>query len=152
MSISIEKYEQFDELSHMLDQKASEPEPPYWFYNHAQLENGYDEADSLCWDCIHQVMPDAKIGEHFGGGWCCQEDGCEACEKCGKLLDYTLTDCGVQSELDHFTEHPPENLDNKSECYSLARIAHGISTDENKLKFIEIMSDAVIASRNIESR
>lgn len=147
-------HEYISTVTHLLEQRESkDAEAPYWFLNewvqelaHDHPAAEYDEAMSLCWVCIHEIEPDAKSGEHYGGGYCTEEDGCEACEKCGKLLDYTLTDYGVSSELEHFTADDYEGFDWNSapECYEMARIAGGLWTDEQKQLFVK----AIEKSRN----
>lgn len=40
------------------------------------------------------------------GGWEAHEaDSCVHCDICGALLEYTLTDYGVNAELDHYSRH-----------------------------------------------
>src|SRR3990167_1206356 len=125
---AIDLHEHISEVMHLLDKRESkEVEAPYWFYNEfiEELDESnpiteYDEAMSLCWDCIHELFPEAQSGEHFGGGYCMEEDSYEHCEKCGKLLDYTLTDYGVSSELEHFAEEAGDysfDWNEPHECY-----------------------------------
>jgi hypothetical protein len=135
--ITIEQHERLDQLTHLLDERKSSPEPPHWLINHPE----YDQGSSFCWSCVKELISNPVAGDNWDGGFCCEEDECEHCEKCGKLLEYTLTDYGVDEELEHFTEYPPENLDDADECYHLARIAHGVYTDDQKLKFLKIMEN-----------
>ena len=89
---------------------------------------------------MKELCPEGKGGEHFGGGYCMEEDSCEHCEKCGKLLDYTLTDYGVSSELEHFAEEAGDysfDWNEPQECYEMARVAHGLWTDEQKQLFVK---------------
>lgn len=137
MTISIKAVERLDLIQKLLDERASQPEPPYWF--HSEGETGYSEGESFCLDCIRALVPHAQIGVHYGGGYCCEADGCEFCERCGKLLQYDLTDYGVGEELAHFTMYPPANLDDPDECYHLAQVVGGLYTDLQKRTFLKIM-------------
>ncbi len=75
---------------------AAEVPYPHWL--------GGDEADqgpSYCAECAHEQVV-AGNAEFVDGGWPQDNDGCCHCEDCGRLLDYTLTDYGVQEEMEHF--------------------------------------------------
>jgi hypothetical protein len=91
----------------LINQRAARPGPPYWFYHEAGTD--YDEAYSFCKVCIRSILPDAQIGVHYGGGYCGESDSPEVCERCGALLQYTLTNEGVDAELEHFLEYPADN-------------------------------------------
>lgn len=60
------------------------------------------------------------------------EDGCARCEGCGKLLHYSLTDYGAESELEHFLEHwKPQDKIEPETAYELARVfEYGQHVDE----------------------
>lgn len=139
--LSISQYEKLDEIKRILSEKAAEPEMPYWFY--AEAQTVYGEGFSFCRDCIKAIVPDAKIGEHYGGGYCCESDSREFCEQCDKLLQYVLTDYGVDTALVNWEEVPPENLNDADECYELTAIAHGLYTDEQKRQFLRLMAKAM---------
>lgn len=121
------EYEFLSLATDLLDQRATDPEYPYWRIDE-------DEDSTYCLDCLKaQIGPSfdysEDIGERFGGGYAAygESDGSEVCQKCYKLLAYTLTDYGVAEELSHFTEYPDSfDWDNADQCYELARIAHGI--------------------------
>jgi len=142
--MSVNQYERLHELIRLLDERQAEPKNMHWFYNDANLGIEVDEAESYCWDCIHALYPDAKIGEHFGGGNVpSEEDDRASCERCGVLLGYTLTDDGVASELESFVE---TGLDWSSadECYELACVAHGIfENDEQSLKLLKVLEEGM---------
>ena len=56
----------------------------------------------------------------FPGG---DEDGCARCEGCGKLLHYSLTDHGVENELEHFLKYFDQHGAIEPEtAYELARV------------------------------
>lgn len=138
----IEMYERISEIEHILMTRQSDPEPPHWLIDDG--ENGFDEGLSYCLECMKSIAPNGEWGEEWGGGYCYEEDGTCHCEKCGKLLQYSLTDYGVDVELENYAEYPPRNLDDPDECYQLARIAMGVYTDEQKRRFLEIMRDVAI--------
>lgn len=148
--LSIEDHEFLSEVIHLLDQREIEVERPFWFIN-----SRYDESDTFCWDCLHLVMPKAELGEDFmGGGWD-EHDAAECCIHCGKLLKYTLTDYGVDNELEHFME-VGFDWNFPQECFELCRIAHGLYTDEQKLNFLMLIdfsfnapSELVIAAEQL---
>lgn len=134
----IELHERLSEIKHYLGSRAASPERPYW---------GFEESELHCWDCVKTVFSD-QYGETGGwdGGFACEEDGCCRCEKCGKLLQYSLTDYGVESELAHFEEYPPNDLSDDM-CYELERIAYGVWGNEQTQRFVNLMSVYLDKSR-----
>lgn len=123
-------YERFDELKRMVDQRASIP--PYAYFIMGPYGD-HDEGLDYCWDCLQGHLPaDLEVGEHWGGGYVMESDGGARCEDCGKLLDYTLTDYGVATELAHFEQSRAPDLSNADECFQLARIAWGICDDDTE--------------------
>lgn len=116
---AIDQYEWMSKQIARLDERESSPPAPYWFYEDV---TEYSEAESFCWACLNTIMPDAKMGEHFGGGWPCEEDGSVVCEKCGALLEYALTEDGVLQELVYFEEYGLD-WNNANDCFQLARVA-----------------------------
>ena len=133
---------QFDKLKQIITSHESSPEPPYWFHNHEDEvpDNLPDEAESLCYKCIHKLLPIAKIGHHFGGGYCNPSDGCVHCVECGVLLQYELTDYGLENELSHWEDCPPDKNSNGDEYYHLARIAGGVHSDKRKSRLAKLCS------------
>ncbi len=129
----VELHEKLSELKALLDEKESSPELPYWGVD--------DEATSYCRHCIKAIYDGEAESIH--GGFSCEEDGCCHCEECGNLLQYTLTNYGVESELANFEAYPPENLDNADMCYELGRIAWGLYGQEDMERFINLMSPLV---------
>jgi len=125
-------------LQRFLTKHETYPEPPYWFWE-GELD-GYSEGDSFCEACIKTIMPDAKYGDNYTGGSAYESDGSCVCDKCSELLQYTLTDYGVNSELEHFLENPLEksDLENTFTCYALARMAYGVSNKSQIRDFIRI--------------
>lgn len=85
-------------LSLLFDQYAAlSPEMGYWL----DFEDGGD-GGTHCLKCIKKL--DAGCDKYTGYGGAPEQDGCLHCGTCGKLLDYTLTDYGANSELDHFKD------------------------------------------------
>jgi hypothetical protein len=94
----------------------AKPKAPYW-----RRDGGDDVA---CYSCAKKKKWGA---DNLDGGWTNEEDGAHWCE-CGKLLDFTLTDYGVETEFAGFEEAgPPMTPD---EAYVLCRV---LGTDGNPL-------------------
>lgn len=70
-------------------------------YPHWLGGDGADQGPSYCRECA-QAHVDNGDAEFIDGGYQQDNDGCCHCEDCGRLLDYTLTDYGVEEELEHF--------------------------------------------------
>lgn len=110
--------------------READLEAMHWF-----IGDDADEGLSYCRNCISKLHPDAKIGEDYtyDGTYNMEEDSPETCEECGKLLAYTLTGYGVDSELEHFSN--PDvvfNWRSPTQCYEIARVANGIVDDDEK--------------------
>lgn len=94
-------------LGELLSTKAKSAKiyPPHWVV-------GYDESVSFCRRCGEKKVRELQRGKaktergdiFLDGGWSQEADSVQVCETCGRLLDYTLTDYGVESELEHFEE------------------------------------------------
>lgn len=114
-------------------------------------------SDSLDLECIHWIRGEAgpnwchdcgkamakhlrrratrkDRGEYIldGGYPAGDEDGCATCEGCGKLLHYSLTDWGVEKELEHFLAcWEPQSAISPETAYELARVfEYGQHIDE----------------------
>lgn len=122
-------YELLEQEIRLLDARESDPERPFWFIDYG--DNGVDESITYCYDCLHEIKPDANIGEDFIGGGYSEHDSPERCSHCGKILQYVLTDYGVQQELIGFYEYGFDWSD-PDECFELARVAHGIFKNETQ--------------------
>lgn len=83
-----------------------------------------DEAVSWCRSCCifkvrhlkrHNKRAIKKNGLNYlvDGGWGSEEDGPQFCAGCGKPLECTLTNCGIEEELDHFLSERMMYLDGK---------------------------------------
>jgi len=84
-------------LSYLFDRYADlQPEDPHWI-----CDGVGDEAEDYCRRCaLAKIAADGK-GE-LNMSIAPETDSCLHCTKCGKLLDYTLTNSGADSEIDHF--------------------------------------------------
>ena len=129
MMDAIDRYEKFSEIVHELEKLVVHPPMPYWFYN--DVDAPYPEDMDLCHECLKEVSPDAVFGEDYGGGYEFESDSPAICEKCNKLLAYTLTDYGVDSGLDIYAEYPLITL-SPQESYEFLCIAYGISRDDDE--------------------
>ena len=101
-----------------------------------------DPCESLCKDCLDkrvaEIIKEHGIKEGDANVeldilWiCCGEsDHPEICEDCGALLEYNLTDDGVEEEIDHFLYHGLD-LTRSRECAELEVALSGmICMDEN---------------------
>lgn len=106
---------------------------PHWL--------GGDEADqgpSYCNDCAQKQVV-AGNAEFVDGGWPQENDGCCHCEDCGRLLDYTLTDYGVQAEMEHFQGGIPAESIEPETAYHLARLLE--QADHDHPEVIAILAD-----------
>lgn len=112
------------EIESFVEARQSSPERMYWKVDDASGED-------FCHDCIKKELPDGEYGEDYEGGYGLESDGSRVCCKCGKLLDYTLTNYGIDYEIEHFEEYPPD-LNNPDQCYEIAAIAGGIAWDDKK--------------------
>lgn len=110
-----------------LDRYAAsvEPPPPWWL-------SGGDADPSIvyCRGCVEKAVaqnPDAEID----GGFTCEEDGCQHCETCGRLLSYTLTDYGAREEIDHYSRVRFRKPLNKGDAYHVARMLAAAEDDKH---------------------
>jgi hypothetical protein len=139
--LTIEEDERFDEIRAMMEKNSSSPERPFWLLGHA---GEYADRDAMCIGCIKELLPNREYGDNYDGGFACEEDDAQHCQRCGKLLEYTLTNEGVDYEMEGFAECPPdaEDLADPDTCYELARIAWGISSKEQALKFTALFPES----------
>ena len=82
-----------------------------------------DESDcgDLCYPCAEKRATDIKVNNvDIGGGYGWESDSPCFCESCGCPLLYSLTDYGVESELDHFLDESITITD--SDGYELMEI------------------------------
>ncbi len=111
------------DIARSLDQFAKlSPPPPCWLAgDHA------DPGFNYCHGCAEKAVAAGK-GETVDGGYAGQylsADTCCHCENCGCLLDYELSKCGVEQEMDHFRETSLQTL-TPEDAFHIARILDGI--------------------------
>jgi hypothetical protein len=125
-------------LAHLFDLYAKlDPGSGYWLLD--------DETQTYCHACVIKVA----AGRAFTGYGCAAEqDGCLHCDKCGKLLDYTLTDHGAIEELNHFKTvrfNRNKPLDRQT-AYHLARL---IAAKDSDPEVIRIAAMAIRCMRRV---
>lgn len=117
-------------LSRLFDEYANlSPEGPYWV-------EGDDGDDGYDYCRKHALEKIEKAGGHLSGGYSRENDSCCHCATCGVLLDYSLTDHGQQSELEHFKTikfRRNKTLDRQT-AYHLARMLYGMDDDMDALR------------------
>lgn len=135
----IEIHERISIAIPLLDEREAKAEMPYWLME--------DTGASYCLDCIKKKKPDFDFhrdyGDFFDGGFDQEEDGCSHCEDCGKLLEYSLTDYGVDEELEHFLDRDPFDWNDPDDCFHIARIAQGVFTDAQKRNLYNILKTSI---------
>lgn len=125
-------------LGLLFDEYADlDPEPGYW------LDEGVGE--TYCRRCIEKL---AKGREFSGYGGAAEQDSCLHCHKCGKILDYTLTDHGALEELNHFKGvkfRAGKSLDRET-AFHLARL---IWAKDNDMEVVRIAARAIRCMKRI---
>jgi hypothetical protein len=124
----IDKYNFVDLAVGILDKRQSENPQSAILLDHRG-----DEVDGwFCLDCVKKRRRKPVAGENFlYAGYIPEEDHSNHCERCGALLDYTLTDYGVDNELSHFVENGFD-WNHPQSCYELARVAHGMLKNDRR--------------------
>ncbi len=69
--------------------------------------NGDDDSDGTYCDKCAEVEYgfEARDGTFIDGGFSLESDGCVHCDRCGRLLEYSLTDAGAVYEINHYSEN-----------------------------------------------
>lgn len=119
-----------------LVKRAFDPEPMHWFLT----EDGDDSDENYCYACIMKLKPEAKNGEDYtwyGTCWS-EEDGCEHCTECGVLLRYTLTEYGLQNELEHYSDSPFDWSD-PVDCAHISPMVDAAFTRNDKRAVVTIL-------------
>ncbi|MBT3941000.1 hypothetical protein HOD83_02735 [Candidatus Woesearchaeota archaeon] len=109
---------------------------------------------SYCVDCIDAAVEQAREDEKepsivSSGGWTAEESSdIEVCGTCKKLLDYTLCDTGLESELSHF-ENETFDINDPRICYQLERILEGYNEwNESIDARILTLVDKILGKKN----
>lgn len=106
-----------------------------------------DDAGTYCPGCAKKIAKGRPISSY---GCAAEQDGCLHCDKCGKLLDYVLTDHGALEELQHFKSvkfRRIKRLDRET-AYHLARL---IAAREHDMDVILIAARAIRCMSRIPS-
>ncbi|WP_339829429.1 hypothetical protein [uncultured Arenimonas sp.] len=119
------------EVLTQLNRIAGEVEAPYPHW----LGSPADQGPSYCFDCA-SARVSAGEANFVDGGWPQDNDGCCHCEDCGRLLDYTLTEYGVESELEHFRGTRFRRAINPELAYHLARLLEHHDDQPQVLKLL----------------
>lgn len=94
--------------------------------------------ETYCWSCARalrgfELPHDHDNGHQMidGGSWASREsDTCMHCDRCGIILEYTLTEHGFEREMEHYRECPCLRL-TPGEAYHLhAMIEAGAWCDD----------------------
>ena len=129
-------------LSLLFDRYADlRPEGACWL----DFEDGGD-GNNHCSRCIKKLDPEGKHYTQDTGSR--ESDRCVHCGTCGKLLDYTLTDSGADSELEHFRHvrfRRDKQLD-RDTAYHLARL---LDAKGNDCEAIMIAARAIRCMKSI---
>lgn len=131
-----DEYEFVDACIHELDRREASPPNEYWLFGDSEI----DEAEGYCFDCVrirlYEEMYHAKGYTHaYPTG---ESDGVKACDRCGLLLDYVLTEHGVIEEMGHFLENGWD-WNNANDCFELARVADGMYGDKQRKTFLKVL-------------
>lgn len=138
--LTIEDHDLLDVLTAELDKREADVPATCWFFSDAYEGEELDEGIDYCEDCIRKLRPDAKWGEHFTVAHNQESDGVAICDECHRLLSYTLTSYGTENELSHFEEVDSEwDWNNAEQCFELARIAHSVWTDEQRIRLLNVL-------------
>ena len=101
-----------------------------------------DECNDYCYECCLKEIEEnekAFVDGGWGGAGC--NGGYESsnrCEKCGKALDYSLSESGVMNETEYFLEYEIKDIDNEIafELYQIFEDSGYHSIDEKDIRKI----------------
>ena len=115
---------------------ALEPEPICW-----TAGSKADQGSDYCRSCAERrvwasfaAVP-SPGGLFVDGGWGGDEsDGCAHCADCDCILDYYLTDFGVESELEHFHGRRLGAPVSRETAFHIARVIEAAPENERTLR------------------
>ncbi|MGR4893395.1 hypothetical protein ACIPPQ_20415 [Sphingopyxis sp. LARHCG72] len=142
-----------------------DPAPCHWLDSDATF--------SYCWACARQARWEEMgnvgpapfeiafyyrdpIEENIRGGIdggfdASASDSPESCEGCRRTLRHTLTEYGVETELDHFREHPGFQVVRDEDSYVISRICLNLTwsgaPDDQVGEAIKIVEDALATAK-----
>ncbi len=108
-------------------------------YPHWVGGDDVDQGPSYCWQCADAEVVAGKA-EYVDGGWQQENDGCCHCETCGRLLEYTLTECGASEEIDHYSGAKLSGPISPEDAFHIAKM---LEHDESNPQALSIAMRAV---------
>ena len=130
----LELIDRLNQIASVIDVPA-----PHWLSG-----GGADEGISYCIKCAKENAAEDVLVD---GGWVQESDSCCHCEVCGTLLDYSLTDAGVGSELEHFSVNGIKTPSDPETAYHLSRLLeHHIETP-GVLVLVPIVTASILAAQ-----
>ena len=118
------------EIVSKLDQFSGiEAAPICWL-----VHNGNEGHENYCRSCAETMAGDGDVVVGETPSEC---DSCYHCDKCGRVLDYSLTEHGVLSELDHFHQYPPTAPLKNGDAFHIARILEAVPDNPEAQRLAE---------------
>lgn len=90
----------------------------------------HGDDDYYCPSCYIEKHPDHRRGVDYERWAWAEHDGACYCCQCGHLLAYTLTDYGVDEELEIFSSSGKLDWNNPDDCFRMARVVGAISEND----------------------
>lgn len=118
---------------------------------------GADQGFNYCFACaeIEVAAIEAKSPGSYAcidGGWDAkhESDGSATCKGCCRILGYSLTKCGIESEVDHFIGTVIESPLLPSSAYEIEAILDGIEYCKDQTLIADAISIGREALASIE--
>lgn len=129
----------------VLSAGATERLDCYWVY-------GDDSGFNYCLECCEAKVEEIKSKRRkadvqVDGGWCTEHDSPPSCETCGMGLRGSLTNYGVDQELEHFIEYWPAAED-KDSWSMLGDALDNLPGDDKRWKVVRKMVVAAYRERD----
>jgi hypothetical protein len=112
---------------------AESPEDAYW------LSGELDDNEEYCHDCaekkldeIRRKRRDPELGGLGCGCGTHESDSQLFCEMCGKKLMCSLTNYGIEQEIEHFEQYWFEALDHPAEWAALGKVLDALMYDDDE--------------------
>ncbi len=144
---------------------AAERKSAHWIHSAGELPRGSGididgEATNFCLRCARKKLAEIrkkhrylarKVSMCVDGGWSTDHDSPPYCHTCGATLEGSLTDHGVESEIEHFASLPEEHPISTwgpNEWADLARAADGLVPEPSRAW--ETIGALVTAARQVQ--
>lgn len=133
-------------------------DPPniHWL---SSQETDIDQSEDWCYNCAvkkaEELTIQLKKKVDVDGGWSSQEsDTCSHCQDCETQLNYSLTEYGVESELDHFLDEDIKILPlSKEEAYEINEVLGSYNCyDEQKKRVLELAKKVITSVEKKEQK